>query len=577
MRKLLPYLKPYTLFIILAPLFMIVEVVCDLFQPTLLAKIIDEGVLKSNFPLILRTGLLMVGIAIIGMIGGVGCTIFASYASQNFGKDLRSTLFKKIQAFSFRNIDRFHTSSLITRLTNDVTQLQTLVMMSLRIVVRAPLLFIGGIIMAVSINRKLSVIFLVSIPLIIFVFIFIMRKSYPLFSEVQRRIDALNNVIRENLSGIRLVRAFIREDYEKDRFRNTNSALMNTIIKAAMLMIFAMPIFMLVTNFSILAVLWYGGLLVKAGDMQVGEIMAYINYMTQILFSLTTIGNILMFISRASASAERVNLVLEEKIDIVNKEDASTEVIEKGEVTFENVYFGYSENDEPVLKNISFSVNAGEIIGILGTTGSGKSSLVNLIPRLYDVTSGRILINGKDVRNIDIKVLRSMISMVPQDTILFSGTIRENICWGREDATEEEIIQACKIAQAHDFITKLPDGYETVIGQRGVSLSGGQKQRIAIARAIIRKPLILILDDATSSVDFVTEQKILKGLKEMMKNCTTFAIAQRVSTVMNADKIILLENGEIAGLGSHKELLGSNPVYQEIYKSQIDEEVLQDA
>ena len=577
MRKLLPYLKPYTLFIILAPLFMIVEVVCDLFQPTLLAKIIDEGVLKSNFPLILRTGLLMVGIAIIGMIGGVGCTIFASYASQNFGKDLRSTLFKKIQAFSFRNIDRFHTSSLITRLTNDVTQLQTLVMMSLRIVVRAPLLFIGGIIMAVSINRKLSVIFLVSIPLIIFVFIFIMRKSYPLFSEVQKRIDALNNVIRENLSGIRLVRAFIREDYEKDRFRNTNSALMNTIIKAAMLMIFAMPIFMLVTNFSILAVLWYGGLLVKAGDMQVGEIMAYINYMTQILFSLTTIGNILMFISRASASAERVNLVLEEKIDIVNKEDASTEVIEKGEVTFENVYFGYSENDEPVLKNISFSVNAGEIIGILGTTGSGKSSLVNLIPRLYDVTSGRILINGKDVRNIDIKVLRSMISMVPQDTILFSGTIRENICWGREDATEEEIIQACKIAQAHDFITKLPDGYETVIGQRGVSLSGGQKQRIAIARAIIRKPLILILDDATSSVDFVTEQKILKGLKEMMKNCTTFAIAQRVSTVMNADKIILLENGEIAGLGSHKELLGSNPVYQEIYKSQIDEEVLQDA
>ncbi|MGB4645554.1 MAG: ABC transporter permease, partial [Dictyoglomaceae bacterium] len=310
MRKLLPYLKPYTLFIILAPLFMIVEVVCDLFQPTLLAKIIDEGVLKSNFPLILRTGLLMVGIAIIGMIGGVGCTIFASYASQNFGKDLRSTLFKKIQAFSFRNIDRFHTSSLITRLTNDVTQLQTLVMMSLRIVVRAPLLFIGGIIMAVSINRKLSVIFLVSIPLIIFVFIFIMRKSYPLFSEVQRRIDALNNVIRENLSGIRLVRAFIREDYEKDRFRNTNSALMNTIIKAAMLMIFAMPIFMLVTNFSILAVLWYGGLLVKAGDMQVGEIMAYINYMTQILFSLTTLGNSLMFISRASASGERVNLVL---------------------------------------------------------------------------------------------------------------------------------------------------------------------------------------------------------------------------------------------------------------------------
>jgi len=575
MRKLIPFLKPYIIYVILAPLFMVVEVICDLAQPTLLARIVDEGVLKNNFSLILNTGILMIFIAFIGLIGGVGCTIFSSYVGQNFGRDLRNTLFKKIQNFSFYNIDKFRTSSLITRLTNDVTQLQNLVMMSLRIVVRAPLLFIGGIIMAISINKKLSLIILGAIPFLIMVFIFIMKKSFPLFSNVQKRIDELNNVVRENLSGVRLIRAFMRVDYEKERFKSANTALMNAIIKALMLMIFAMPLFMLVMNSSILLVLWYGGLLVKSGNMQVGEIMAYINYLSQILFSLMMIGNILIFISRASASTERVNEVLEEKVDIESRESKIKISKIKGEIVFEHVYFSYDNKKEYVLKDINFSVNPGEIIGILGTTGSGKTTLVSLIPRLYDVTSGRILIDGYDIRDIDIKLLRSSISMVPQDTILFSGTIKENVCWGKEDAKDEEIINACKIAQAHDFIIRFPQGYDTEIGERGINLSGGQKQRIAIARAIIRKSPILILDDATSAIDFATEQRILRGLKEIMKNSTTFIIAQRITTVMNADKIIILENGRLVGIGKHEELLKNNTLYQEIYRSQLGDEVIE--
>jgi len=571
MKKLIRYLKPYTLFAILAPLFMLIEVICDLYQPTLLAHIVDNGILKNNFQLILHTGLIMLAVAFIGVIGGVGCTVFSSLASQYFGRDLRNELFKKVQQISFNNIDKFHTSSLITRLTNDVNQLQTLVMMSLRIMVRAPLLFVGGIIMAISLNKNLSIIFLFSIPILASIFLFIMKKSFPLFSEVQKRIDYINNVVRENLVGIRVVRAFRREDYEKERFKYANTMLMNAVIKAIMLMIIATPLFMLVMNLSILVVLWFGGLLVNQGNMKVGEVMAYINYMGQIMFSLMMIGNILMFISRASVSAERVLEVLEEKIDIQNKENADKTPIRGGKVKFEHVYFSYFNKEESVLKDINFEVNSCEIIGM---TGSGKSTLVNLIPGLYDVTSGRILIDGRDIRDIDLKILRDAISMVPQDTILFSGTIKENICWGKEDATYEEIIESAKIAQAHEFIIRLPQGYDTVIGERGVTLSGGQKQRIAIARALIKKPKILILDDATSALDFATEQKIIHGLRGIIKNCTTFIVAQRVSTMMNADKIIVLDKGKIVGLGYHAELLKNNDFYREIYKSQIDEGVM---
>lgn len=577
MKKLLIYLKPYWKVALLAPLLMVIEVVCDLSQPALLARIVDQGIVKGNIPLILRTGLLMIGIAFIGMIGGVGCTIASTIASQGFGTDLRTSVFRKIQSFSFSTLDRFKASTLITRLTNDITQLQNLVMMSLRIVVRAPLLFLGGIIMTIYINYKLASILVFVIPLLLLIFLYMVRRSFPLFTIVQQKIDKLNAVILENLLGIRVVKAFVREELEKLRFNNANEELMQASLNAFMLMITFMPLIMLIMNISVVSVLWFGGLLVDRGDMHVGQIMASVNYITQILFSLMMIGNIFVFISRATASAERVNEILEAEIDIENSPNSSRTPITKGEVIFDNVSFSYnSQGGELVLKDISFTASPGEVVAILGTTGSGKSTLVNLIPRLYDVTSGRILVDGRDVRDIDLEVLRSSISAVPQETILFSGTIRDNILWGNESATEEEIIESAKIAQAHDFIMSFPDGYDTVIGQRGVDLSGGQKQRIAIARAIIKKPVILILDDCTSAVDLATEQRILKGLKGL-KKCTTFIIAQRISTVMNADKILVLDDGELIAQGTHSELLQNCPLYQEIYRSQMGEEVLVDA
>jgi len=577
MKKLLVYLKPYWKAAILAPILMVIEVICDLSQPTLLARIVDYGIVKGDLSFILRTGLLMVGVAFIGMIGGVGCTIASTIASQGFGTDLRSSVFKKIQSFSFSTLDRFKPSTLITRLTNDITQLQNLVMMSLRIVVRAPLLFLGGIIMLVYINYKLASILVFVIPLLAIIFTYMVKKSFPLFTVVQQKIDRLNAVILENLLGIRVVKAFVREELEKSRFNIANEELMNASLNAFMLIVTLMPLIMLIMNLGVTGVLWFGGLLVDRGDMHVGQIMASVNYITQILFSLMMIGNIFVFISRASASAERVNEILEAKIDIKNSPNPDRTPINSGEVIFENVSFSYDgQGGELVLKDISFTAYPGEVVAIMGTTGSGKSTLVNLIPRLYDVTSGRILVDGRDIRDIDLNVLRSAISMVPQETILFSGSIKENILWGNESASDEEVIEAARIAQAHDFIMSFPDGYDTIIGQRGVDLSGGQKQRIAIARAIIKKPAILILDDCTSAVDLATEQRILKGLKGI-KRCTTFIIAQRISTIMNADKILVLDDGELIAQGTHTELLQSCPLYQEIYRSQMGEEVLVDA
>lgn len=567
MRKLLIYLKPYTLFVILAPTLMLIEVICDLYQPALLAKIVDEGILKTNLPLIFHTGIKMFLIALIGTIGGLGCTVFSSYAGQNFAADLRNDLFKKVQFFSFSTIDKFQTSSLITRLTNDVNQLQTLVTMSLRILVRAPLLFIGGIIMAIVVSKNLSVIFLFSIPSLTFIIFFLTQKGFSLFSQVQKMIDKLNAVVRENLAGIRVVRAFMRINFEKERFKKANEMLMNACIRAFKLMISGGPLFMFVVNVSIVLVLWYGGFLVKTTNMEIGKIIAYINYLSRILFALIMIGNILIFISRASVSAERINEILEQPVEIINEDKGISNKIKKGEIVFENVCFSF--NGDFVLKNISFSAKPSEIVAISGPTGSGKSTLINLIARLYKVSSGRILIDGIDINEIEIEELRKKISIVPQEIVLFSGTIKENICFGKEDATEEEIIEAAKIAQAHDFIMSFPEGYETLIGEKGITLSGGQKQRIAIARAIIRKPLILILDDCTSAIDFLTEQKILKELKKIMRNTTTFIITQRITTIMNADKVLILEKGEISGFGTHKELIKNNPFYIEIYNSQL--------
>lgn len=571
LRAFLPYLKPYWKAVLCAPLLMVLEVVCDLAQPTLLARIVDWGIAQGDVHLVFRTGLLMIGIASVGLLGGIGCTVAASIASQGFGKELRSAAFRKIQTLPFKSLDRFTPSTLLTRLTNDVTQLQNLVLSALRIMVRAPLLFLGGLIMATVIAPRIAPLLLASVALQILIFLYLLKKGSPLFLRVQEKIDALNTIIRENLHGVRVVRAFVRAAFEKERFSLANQNLAEATVEAFLPIITLMPLVMLIMNASIVTVLWFGGNLVWKGHMQVGEIMALVNYVIQILFSLIMIGHIFMFVSRAGASAKRVGEILDTPTDTTSFPCPDTTPITRGEVVFENVSFAY--NGEPVLKSISFVAYPGEMVAIVGTTGSGKSTLLHLIPRFYEVTQGRILIDGQDIREKDLATLRSAIAIVFQETILFSGTIEENIRWGNEVAEEKDIWEVAKIAQIHDFITSLPEGYKTPIGQGGVNLSGGQKQRIAIARALAKNPLILLLDDCTSAVDLATEHRILEGLKKWQKRCTTFVVTQRLSTIRNADKILVLEEGRLAASGRHDELLQTSSVYRDIYHSQMGEEI----
>ncbi len=566
------YLKKYWGYAVLAPVLMLIEVVCDLLQPNLLAKIVDQGIASGNISLIIPTGLTMIGVAIIGMIGGFGCTIAASIASQNAGTDIRYELFTKVQSFSFSTFDRFSSSSLLTRLTNDLVQVQNLIMMLLRIFVRAPLLCLGGIVMAVSLNAKLSLILVVIIPVIGITLYIIMKKGLPLFTKVQLKLDRVNQVVQENLSAMRIVKAFVREKKEKKRFHTANKDLRDMNVKAFKLMVITMPIMMLCVNLSVVAILWFGGIQVNAGSMQVGQIMAYINYMTQILIALMMITFLLLYYSRAQASANRINEVLETKIDIVNISNPIFAPIEKGSVQFDSVSFHYQQSP-PILKDISFSVQEGETVGVIGGTGSGKTTLLQLIPRLYEVSGGSISIQNQNIKNYDLKTLRQSIGFVLQNTILFSGTICENLKWGNPVASTQEVEEVCRIAQAHDFIQQFPQGYNTMLGQKGVNLSGGQKQRIAIARALLKKPVILLMDDSTSAVDTATEAKIQKNLKSYLRSTTTFIVAQRVNSIMNADKIIVLEEGRIASMGNHPSLMKESMLYQEIYRSQIQEGV----
>jgi ATP-binding cassette, subfamily B, multidrug efflux pump len=566
------YLKKYWGYAVLAPVLMLIEVVCDLLQPNLLAKIVDQGIAHGNISLIIQTGLTMIGVAIIGMIGGFGCTIAASIASQNAGTDIRYELFTKVQSFSFSTFDRFSSSSLLTRLTNDVVQVQNLIMMLLRIFVRAPLLCLGGIVMAVSLNAKLSLILVVIIPVVGITLYIIMKKGLPLFTKVQVKLDRVNQVVQENLSAMRVVKAFVREKKEKKRFHTANKDLRDMNVKAFKLMVITMPIMMLCVNLSVVAILWFGGIQVNAGSMQIGQIMAYINYMTQILIALMMITFLLLYYSRAQASANRINEVLETKINIVNISNPILAPIEKGSVRFDSVSFHYQQSP-PILKDISFSVQEGETVGIIGGTGSGKTTLLQLISRLYEVSGGSISIQNQNVKNYDLTTLRQSIGFVLQNTILFSGTILENLKWGNQAASIQEVEEVCRIAQAHDFIQQFPQGYNTMLGQKGVNLSGGQKQRIAIARALLKKPVILLLDDSTSAVDTATEAKIQKNLKSYLRSTTTFIVAQRVNSIMNADKIIVLEEGRIASTGNHLLLMKESLLYQDIYRSQIQEGV----
>lgn len=569
MWKLKSYLRPYWLWSVLAPLMMMLEVFMDLLQPTLMASIVDHGIMTKDLSHIYSTGLTMLGVAFVGLIGGVGCTVFSSIASQNFGNDLRINLFEHIQKFSNKNLDQLKTGSLITRLTNDVVQLQTFVQMILRNI-RSPLLLIGSLIMAIRISPSLTLILVVAVPLLVAILYGLIRLSFPLFEKMQVKLDGVNTVLQENLSGIRVVKAFVRAKHEQKRFNTANKDYTETAIKAVRLMSLNMPLMMLVLNASIVAVLWFGGLQSWNGSLPVGQLIAFINYITQLLMSMLMLSNMLTFFSRAKVSADRENEVFSTISEITDVTEAKKDKLRNGRIVFDNVSFAYDPADENlVLDGINFTAEPGETVAILGATGAGKSTLVSLIPRLYDVSSGSITIDGSDTRQISLEHLRRKIGYVMQQAILFSGTIRDNIRYGRPEATDEEVEQAAKAAEAHHFILELPQGYDTVLGQRGINLSGGQKQRLSIARALLIQPTILIMDDSTSALDAATESRIRQMLKKRLSSSTNIMIAQRVTSVIDADRILILENGRIAVQGTHDGLMSSSEIYRDIWKSQM--------
>jgi len=571
MKQLFKYIRPHWVAAILAPLFMILEVSMDLLQPLFMATIIDDGIMGGSQSHIIQTGLYMIVAALIGLVGGVGCTIFASYASMRFGQDLRQDVFHQVQKFSFRNIDQLEAGSLITRLTNDIVQLQNVVQMLLRVLVRSPLLMIGSIVMTIFISPKLAIIVAISVPILFIVMFYIIRGTLPLFTKVQSRLDRLNTVLQENLAGMRVSKAFVRRQYEKNRFAKANDDLTTQSVKAQRLVSINAPILSMILNVSVIAVLLLGGKDVINNTFEVGNLVAFINYVTQVLFAVSSVAMHLVRVSSAKISADRVLEVLNTESDLRENTKQDRKII--GQVEYHNVSFRYrSDQVSDTLRHIDFKVEAGQKIAIIGATGSGKSTLLQLIPRLYDVSEGQILIDGIDVKQYSFASLRTQTAMVLQETILFSGTIRENICYGKPEASEQEMIAAAVASQADDFIVAMKDRYDTVIGQRGINLSGGQKQRISIARALLMKPSILLLDDSTSAIDTRTEGYIQAALRELMQGRTTFIVAQKISSVIDADQIFVMEHGEIIAQGNHKQLIVHSPQYREIYQSQLGQE-----
>jgi ATP-binding cassette subfamily B multidrug efflux pump len=569
------FLRPYRIAISIALSLMLVELFVELLNPLLMAKIIDDGILKRDLALVMVWGGIMVGMSVIAFTAGIINSFYAAHVSQSFGYDVRKGLFDKIQSFSFANFNLFPASSLITRMTNDITQLQNSVFMGLRIMLRAPLIVIGGLIMALIVNAKLALILVLVIPVLITFLLWVMKKGGRLFSSVQKMLDGVNSVMRENLTGIRLIKAFLRRDHEVKRFTSANDNLKDRTVSALRLMELTMPVLLLVMNIGILGVLWFGSLDVSTGSATVGEVVAIINYSTRITGAISILSWIIMAFSRAKASSERVKDVLDADIDLRESEDMDPSIlITEGKVEFNQVSFKYPGTDTPVLRDISFNVLPGQTVAILGATGSGKTSLFQLIPRLYDLNKGNILIDNSDIRSIKLEYLRMQIGFVPQEAHLFTGTIKDNISWGKEDASMDEIIEAAQSAQIFETIEKLPNQYHTILGQKGVNLSGGQKQRLSIARALIRKPKILLLDDSTSALDLKTEARLLDSLKTY--SCTTLIITQKISTAMEADKILLIEDGTILAEGVHMNLLKSSTLYQQIFQSQFGEEKLKD-
>ncbi|MED1266997.1 ABC transporter ATP-binding protein [Bacillus mycoides] len=567
-RKLLQYLKPYMFFAIIGPLFMVLEVAMDLIQPTIMQHIIDVGIANRDLNYVIKMGLLMIGAAALGLIGGLGCMMYSTKAAINFATDIRKDVFAKIETFSSKNRDSFGTGKLLTIVTNDITSIQSAMTMTLRVLVRGPLLFIGSIIIVFVTARDLFPILLVVVPVLLVAIVLIAGQSSGSFKRVQEALDKVNTKLKENLSGVRVIKAYVRQKYEIAQFEKVNTSLTEINIRAIQIISLMMPIIMLVVNSGIVATLWIGGEKVFNGTLQVGAILAFINYLNIILMSLMSISMVFIQIARAFPSADRVQQVLHTEVDITTEGDVYEPKQVGGNVEFKNVSYSYTKNNEYVLKDISFTVRKGEKIGIIGSTGSGKSTLAKLLPRLYDVDQGEICIDDVNVKAYDLQKLRASIGFVPQKALLFSGSIEENLRYGKEDATYDELELASSSACATEFINKLEDSYEYNLTQGATNLSGGQKQRISIARALVRKPSILVLDDSTSAVDAKSEAVIQEALRTRYSGTTTFLIASKISSIIDADKILVLNNGELVGNGTHEDLLATCEVYQEIYLSQ---------
>lgn len=568
-KHLKPYLAKYRLPSILAPITVIVEVLLEIQIPFLMAKIVDQGITTRDLSYVFQIGAIMVLVALCSLLFGVLSGRFAAKGAMGFGSEIRKAVFDKIQEFSFANIDRFSTPSLVTRLTTDITNTQMAYMMVIRVLVRAPVMLVSATIMAAAINGDLVRVFLIVIPILAIALATMSTLAFPRFNAMLKKYDGLNAQVQENLIAIRVVKAFVRARYEKKKFAEANDSLMRASLAAEKIIILGMPIMMLTMYATIIAILWFGGNMIIGGTLLTGELISFISYVTQILMSLMMIAQVFIMIVLSSSSVARIVEVLEEPISITDETASPSLTAEDGSIEYRNVSFKYQEDAaESILTGINFSIASGETVGIIGGTGSAKTTLVQLIPRLYDVTDGQVLVGGHDVRDYTLDHLRSAVAMVLQKNVLFSGTIRDNLKWGDENATDEEVIAAAKAACAHDFIMSFPEGYDTYLGQGGVNVSGGQKQRLCIARALLKKPKIIILDDSTSAVDTATDAAIREGFRQNLKDTTAIIIAQRISSVSDADKIIVLDEGRIDAIDIHENLLENNAIYREVFHSQ---------
>ncbi len=574
MKKLIHYLKPYRWFSILGPILMCMEVMMDLLQPTLMQKIIDEGIANHDNSYVIKLGLLMLLSATIGLVGGAGSSVYAAKAAVHFSTDIRRDLFKKIERFSNQNTDSFGTGKLITIVTNDIASIQQSLIMTLRVFVRGPLLFIGSVIIVWTTARELFPILLAAIPVLMLLIYYFSKKTGELFSYVQKAMDQVNTKLQETLAGIRVVKAFDRQEHEKKQFKHFNYLLTQQNMSAEQVILTLMPLMMFVVNIGIVAGIWFGAIKVNEGTMQVGVILAFINYLNIMMNGLMSSSNVLMQITRSFPSANRIVQVLETEIDITETNQPVSPQKMLGNVVFRDVNFSYSKNGEYVLKNISFTARPGETIGIIGPTGSGKSTLVKLIPRLYDPDSGGVYIDGMNVKDYSIQGLRSVIGFVPQKATLFSGSIEENLRYGKDDATGNDMETASQSAAAIEFIDKLEERFSHILNQGATNLSGGQKQRLSMARAFIREPGILILDDSTSAIDAISESAVQHALKQKYPNTTVFIISSKISSIIEADKILVMDDGRIDAIGTHEELLRNSELYRDIYQTQKGREVV---